>query len=226
MDGGQDMSMVGKQTDVTVSTRDAAEVGRGRAWRPIVIGALVLGVVAGGVVGARAIGGDGNPAPSASTGAVDTSNAAADGTSAGTRLVSYDLERLVAEADRIVVGTVTDVQHGKASELSGGMDYVLGTLKVEELIRGAKSTDQIVAFDFEYGNAVVSDTPMGATFEPGQRVLVFLTSVAGTVSEDLRPEHWQVTGGDQGEFFFEGDKLQAPFSLEDVREAAAQVPSK
>jgi hypothetical protein len=66
------------------------------------------------------------------------------------------MSRPVAEADRIVVGTVTDVQHGRAPELSGGgIDYVLGTLKIEEMIRRPKSTAQIVAVDLEYGNAVV-----------------------------------------------------------------------
>jgi hypothetical protein len=55
--------------------------------------------------------------------------------------------------------------------------------------------------------------------------------VAGTVSEELRPEHWQVTAGVTPERLaardsFEGDKLQTPFSLGDVREAATPAPPK
>jgi hypothetical protein len=34
------------------------------------------------------------------------------------------------------------------------------------MIRGAKSTDQIVAFDFEYGSAVVCGTPNAAAQAP------------------------------------------------------------
>ncbi|MBA3742026.1 hypothetical protein [Sporichthya sp.] len=138
--------------------------------------------------------------------------------------VTYDLRRLVSESERIVVGTIGEVRQGTASEDSGGLDYVLATVVVEETIRGPRSAE-VVAFDYSYGNAISTGPTLGARLVPGERVLLFLASTAGTVNASIRPEHWQVTGGGQGEFTMRGSDPDAPFTLAQVRqEAAATKP--
>lgn len=132
--------------------------------------------------------------------------------------VRYDLSRLVRESTRIVVGTVTTVDHEKASAASGGMDYVLATVTVDRTLRGP-STDTVIAFDYDYG-PLTSGEALGARFTEGQRVLLFLADVTGTVNASIRPEHWQVTGGASGLYPMHGDEPDAPFTLEDV---AAEV---
>ena len=148
--------------------------------------------------------------------------------------VRYDLPRLVAESERIVVGTVVEVRHGPAADDSGGLAYVIATLRVEQTLKGAASTT-VAAFDYDYSGAITSaggpvtsgpvtsgsaDGPSGATFIPGERVLLFLSSSAGTVHEQITPLHWQVTGGAQGEYQMHGDVPDATFTLDDVRQAA------
>lgn len=138
--------------------------------------------------------------------------------SVGTR-VSYDLERLVTASDRIVVGTVTDVEHYPASSASGRLDYVLAGISIDTVIKGPPGS-HLVAFDYVYRNTVDSDAPQGATFTPGSRILLFLSSSVGTVHADIRPQHWQVTGGGQGEYTMTGDEPNAPFTLGDVKNFA------
>ena len=131
--------------------------------------------------------------------------------------VSYDLARLVDESPRIVVGTVTHVTHGDASDASGGLPYVMATISTERTLKGPE-TASVVAFDYDYGNTLTPDATQGATFTEGARVLVFLSSAAGTVHADLPPPHWQVTGGAAGEYPMQGSEPKAPFTIEQVEQ--------
>ena len=129
--------------------------------------------------------------------------------------ISYDLRRLVAESPRIVVGTIVDVKRGTL-DADGGMDYVIGTINIEEMLRGP-AVDQIAAFDYDYGTAITSGPALGASLVPGSRVLVFLADATGTVHESVQPQHWQVTGGAQGLYVMNGAEPNAPFTLDQVR---------
>ena len=135
--------------------------------------------------------------------------------------ISYDLRRLVAESPRVVVGTVVDVKRGSLGT-DAGMDYVIGIVKVEEMLRGPDS-GEIAAFDYDYGTAITSGPALGATFVPGSRVLLFLADAAGTVHEDVKPQHWQVTGGAQGLYVMKGNEPQGPFTLAEVRAEIARA---
>ena len=129
--------------------------------------------------------------------------------------ISYDLRRLVAESPRVVVGTIVDVKRGTL-DADGGMDYVIGTVTVEEMLRGP-SVNQIAAFDYDYGTAITSGRALGAPLVRGARVLLFLADATGTVHESVQPKHWQVTGGAQGLYAMDGAKPNAPFTLDEVR---------
>lgn len=129
--------------------------------------------------------------------------------------VTYDLPRLVDESPRIVIGTVMRVTHGEASDASGGLPYVLADISIDRTLKGP-NTAQLVAFDYDYGTGVTSDAAQGATFNVGERVLLFVSSSEGTVHADLDRPHWQVTGGAAGEYRMRGDVPDAPFTLSDV----------
>ena len=135
--------------------------------------------------------------------------------------VSYDLARLVDESPRILVGTVTNVSHGDASDASGGLPYVLAEVSVDHTLKGA-DTAHVVAFDYDYGGTVTANAPHGATFAVGQQVLLFLSSSAGTVHADLPPLHWQVTGGAAGEYRMRGDEPEAPFTIAEIERRLGQ----
>lgn len=137
--------------------------------------------------------------------------------------VSYDLHRLVAESPRIVVGTIVAVDRGSLDG-DGGMDYVLGTVRVEETLRGP-AADRITAFDYDYGAAITSEPAMGANMTVGSRVLLFLADSTGTVHESVTPRHWQVTGGAQGMYVMDGDEPRAPFALDQVRAEISRAQS-
>jgi hypothetical protein len=134
-------------------------------------------------------------------------------------VIEYDVDRLVTDADRVVVGTVTDVERHAPSEATGGLAYVLASIEVDEVVKGPTAAS-LVAFDYDYefGDSVSSESGLGARFVRGERVLLFLSSSAGTVHEQLQPPHWQVTGGAQGLYVMDGDEPEAPFTLFDVRE--------
>jgi hypothetical protein len=126
------------------------------------------------------------------------------------------LAERVAQADRIVVGEVTNVTRGALSEDVGGLPYLLASVKVTESLKPAGGTDAVVAFDYDLGGAVTSEGS-ARPWTVGQRVLLFLVSDAGTVSEKIEPAHLQLAEGDGGRFLFNGETLDAPFSLDDVR---------
>jgi hypothetical protein len=135
------------------------------------------------------------------------------------------LPDLVRDADRVVVGRIARVDRGTLAspgEPEGqGMAYALATISVQESLKPAgDSVDLVVAFDYDYGAMVTPDGGAGG-WEPGQEVLVFLVSDAGTVSADLQPAHLQLMGGAGGRFAIVDGQLQAPFTLDDVRSAVA-----
>lgn len=131
--------------------------------------------------------------------------------------IAYDLDRLVSESQRIVVGRVTAVQNGAADEASGGLPYTLATIDVREAIRGPAAN--LVAFDYDLGDSTAS-VPGGTPWAVGEELLLFLSSPAGTVHANVQPAHWQVTGGAQGRYRVTGGNVDAPFTLDDVRAAA------
>lgn len=181
---------------------------------------LVLLAGAGAAVGLTAGDGGGEPTARSHPASPITGTAPEQSSPALGIVVAYDLPRLVAESDRIVVGTVAEVEHHDGSEATGGLAYVLATVDVDESIKGPRDA-QVVAFDYDYGDAITADGPQGASFTAGTRVLLFLAGSAGTVHEQLGPPHWQVTGGAQGEYAMTGDEPDAPFTMQDVRRAAA-----
>lgn len=181
---------------------------------------MTTAALVGAVVGARALT-DSAPTPPVTATDPAAGGDVAGGTSSASRMVGYDLKSLVATSPRIVVGTVGEVQHRPASDASGGLDYLLATLRVQETIRGAEAAE-VVTFDYEYGGVVTPSEAIGASIETGDRVLVFLSDVAGTVHEGILPAHRQVTGGAQGAYAMEGDEPAASFTLADVRAEVAQ----
>ena len=181
-----------------------------RAWLPAAAAAVLL-VVAG--VGAAVVLRDDSPQPVPPVIAAPTSTVIPP-IGLG---VSYDLARLVRESPRIVVGTVTKVTHGSASEASGGLDYVLADIDVERTLSGP-AEQELVAFGYDYGGAVTAGSAAGASFVEGERVLLFLSSAAGTVQEGLGTPHWQVTGGASGKYTMRDGQPEASFTLEQVEQ--------
>lgn len=186
-------------------------------WLPAAAAAAVVLAATGTGLGLALTGHDGHSAPQqAVPSPVVTSTPPISGGPPGlAHGITYDLPRLVEESPRVLIGRVTRVTHGDASDASGGLPYVLAEIVVDRTLRGPE-TPQVVAFDYEYGTAVVSDAPLGASFTEGERVLVFLSSADGTVHAQLAPRHWQVTGGASGKYRMSGDEVRAPFTLEQL----------
>lgn len=185
-----------------------------RSRRAIVVSvAAGAAVVAAGIAIAVDVGRDGS---TASPRAAQSPPASATPPPIGIG-VTYDLHRLATESGRIVVGTVTAVEHHAASDASGGLPYVLADVDVSDTLKGSAES-RVVAFDYEYGSGdTVSDGAQGASFTVGMRVLLFLSDSTGTVHQGIKPPHWQVTGGSQGEYQMRGNEPEAPFTLEDVQ---------
>jgi hypothetical protein len=102
----------------------------------------------------------------------------------------------VAAAERIVVGTVTDVQVVDAR-------YVLARLKVTQRFKGPSGD-------------VVALAASGTPWHVGQRLLVFLQTDSGP-SAKVRPAHLRVTD-DHGWYAMRGDTVvDAGFTLADVQ---------
>jgi hypothetical protein len=193
-----------------------------RAWLPAAAAAAVVLLAGAGVAIGLGLTASDGPTPRHQAGpSAPPPVASTPPTTGGPTVIgqgiSYDLPRLVRESPRIVIGTVAQVTHGDASDSSGGLPYVLAEVSVDHTLKGP-DTKTVVAFDYEYSNAVTADSVQGATFTVGQRVLLFLSSAAGTVHEKLPPPHWQVTGGGQGEYPMHGDDPAAPFTIEQVRQ--------
>jgi hypothetical protein len=127
-------------------------------------------------------------------------------------MVAYDLPRLVAESQRIVVGTVTGLRH-VAGDDEGNLPYTLATVRISEALRGPAG--EVTAFDYDLGGT--SADQGGPAWVEGQQLLLFLSDPAGTVHAAIQPEHWQVSGGWQGRYPVVSGQLQAPFTLDDVR---------
>ncbi len=100
------------------------------------------------------------------------------------------------------------------------MPYVFATIGVEDSLKPAGDPiERVVGFDYDFG-AVTTSVGPGPAWHEGERVVVFLVSDAGTVSEDLKPAHLQILDGVGGRYPIVDGKLQAPFTLEQIREAA------
>jgi hypothetical protein len=200
--------------------------GGGGLWRrPSVAGPAVAAAIAAILLAGTMIGGDNggeNGAASDKTGVVSAPTGPGPVGQSSSKIMGYDLRMLVQSSPRIVVGTVSEVKKGRQSEDDGGMSYALATIKVSDTLRGAKA-DKVVAFDYVYpDNSLMSDSPMGADFVKNQKVLLFLSSSAGTVHEKIGPKHWQVTGGFQGMYAMKSGEPQADFTLADVRAEVAK----
>ena len=122
----------------------------------------------------------------------------------------------MAQADRIVVGTIEQIDRGEVD----GLAYVLATVAIDESIKpGGDGETTVVAFDYDLGGGITSaggSTP----WTVGDRVLLFLVSDAGTVSEHLQPAHLQVAEGQGGRYPVVDGRVEAPFTLDEVRDAA------
>ena len=127
------------------------------------------------------------------------------------------LDDRAAQAERIVVGTITAIDRGEV----GGLPYVLARVAVSETIKG-EDADDVVAFDYDLGGVITSSDAPAAPWAIGDEVLLFLVSDAGTVSEELEPAHLQVAEGAGGRYAVVDGEVVAPFTLEDVRRASAR----
>lgn len=137
---------------------------------------------------------------------------------AASGLPRQGLAEQVDQADAVVIGTVSDVTRGELA-VDGGLPYVLATIEVSEWIKSSGTEGPtVVAFDYTFAGP--TSAPTGDDWVVGEKMLLFLVSDAGTVSESLEPAHLQVAGGHGGRFPFEGDQLSAPFSLDELRRAA------
>jgi hypothetical protein len=148
-----------------------------------------------------------NPAPSAS---------ASTAPGIGIHPPEQSLAERVAAANRIVVGSVTSLQRGRTPG-DGSLPYVLATVAVsEELKPAADGTDEVVAFDYDLTGSATT-TGSGTPWQVGDDVLLFLVSDAGTVSAGIAPAHLQVAGGASGRYLLRDGHLDAPFTLDEVR---------
>lgn len=183
-----------------------------RRWLPVAAAAAAAVAVAG--IATALVTRDDSTAPTVSPSpTTPTSQPAVN----AQRSADLSLSEKVAQADAIVVGTITRLDRGEV----GGLPYVLATVEVSETIEGEPSST-VVAFDYDLdsGDAVTS-AGAGTPWNVGDEVLLFLVSDAGTVSEDLEPAHLQVAEGARGRFaVVDGELVNAPFTLDDVRTAA------
>jgi len=107
------------------------------------------------------------------------------------------LEQLVMGADRIVVGTVTDmISHSDAQH---GTINTLVTLSAEDCIKGSSEGQIVITLpggetDGEW--LWVEDVP---SFQLGERTVVFL--------EEREDDDFSVVGGFQGKFHIDGDNM-------------------
>ncbi|WP_019873176.1 hypothetical protein [Sporichthya polymorpha] len=187
-------------------------------WQPAVVLGAAAAIVALTVgIGTKVLSDDAPPTTLAEEAPGTTLPGAAqpDASRPAAMSISYDLRRLVAESPRVVVGTIVEVKRGSLDS-DGGLDYIIGTVRVEEMLRGP-AVEEIAAFDYDYGTAITSGPALGAALVPGSRVLLFLADATGTVHENIKPQHWQVTGGAQGLYAMDGADPNAPFSLDQVR---------
>ncbi|MEP7054239.1 MAG: hypothetical protein ABI912_03230 [Actinomycetota bacterium] len=162
------------------------------------------------------------PSEPAEASATDTSTADPSGLVLGVPAPQLTLEQRVAQADRIVVGTVTNIARGDLGAAGGESAgrYVLATIAISESLKPAGSAGAVVAFDYDYSGAVVSKEGQSKPWAVGDELLLFLVSDAGTISERLQPAHLQVAEGAAGRYVLTAGTLDAPFTLDDVRRLA------
>lgn len=133
--------------------------------------------------------------------------------------MTLTLDQRVAQADRIVVGTITAIDRGEV----GGLPYVLAAVDVSEDIKpsNARMVNPVTAFDYNLGaGGAITSEGSSTPWNIGDRVLLFLVSDASTVSENLQPAHLQVAEGASGRYAIVNGEAVAPFTLDDVRAAA------
>ena len=189
----------------------AMPAGRSRWVVGLAAAAVLIAVVGGAILASR-----GNEKAPVARGSRPP-------TSIGVPGPTLTLEQTVKSSSVIVVGTVTDVQTGSVgSPEEGGMEYAMATIRVEERIKGSPG-ESVVAFDYVYGIVSSEGGAGGVWAKAGDRLLVFLVSDAGAISEDLKPDHLQIAEGARGRFrVSNGELVDAPYTLQDVRDAAAK----
>jgi hypothetical protein len=139
------------------------------------------------------------------------------------KATAFSLSERVRLSDRIVIGTVASLSHGELGAAQG-LPYVLATIDVERSLKpSVTAAGRVVAFDYDLAGGdskVYSET--STPWQVGQRVLLFLASDRGTVSESLKPDHLQVVGGESGRYPFSGTHLAAPFSIAEIEAEVAR----
>ena len=125
------------------------------------------------------------------------------------------LEQRVTTAEQIVVGTLTAVER-RVLPGDAAQAYVLATVAVTEWLKPDDGARTIVALDHDT-TAGVTTSGAGRPWRVGDEVLLFLVNDAGTVTQDVRPAHVQVSGGESGRYLVVDGRLDAPFTLDDVR---------
>ena len=185
---------------------------RSRVRRRVLVAAAAAAVVAGVAGVALAVRED--PTPLASP----TSTVGAPSIASGQSAPALTLDERVAQADRIVVGTITAIDRGEVA----GLPYVLATIDVSETIKPSAGgfESPVVAFDYDLSGAITSADSTAAPWAIGDEVLLFLVSDAGTVSEDLQPSHLQIAEGAGGRYPIVNDEVVGPFTLDEVRQRA------
>ncbi|MFN2625370.1 MAG: hypothetical protein ABR520_04715 [Mycobacteriales bacterium] len=177
-------------------------------------------VIAGSALAISAAGSDESRAPQPV--ASPRSPAPAAPAALGVRAPELSLAERVRQATRIVVGRVTDVDRGTLTATNGepsGEKYLIAAIEVTDPLKPDGDTSEVNAFTYDYDGAIVSSEVTPRPWQVGDKVLLFLTTDVGTPSERVQPPHLMVAEGESGRYFFSGDRLDAPFTLDDVRRA-------
>lgn len=96
------------------------------------------------------------------------------GMAGATTLLKMNFSDLAREADSVVVGTVTNVQ----GEWDPSLNFIHSnvTLAVERSFHGNASSEIVLRTPGGFVGGIGQQVDGAATFEPGERVLVFLTT--------------------------------------------------
>jgi hypothetical protein len=195
---------------------------RGSRSRVVAVSGALAVAAALAIVAIRVLPGDDTSRVASPAAATAPASPPSTASTVGSAAPVLPLPDMARAAERIVIGRIEHLDRGLNSPPGQpGMPYVLATISVEESLKPAgDAIKQVVAFDYDYGGAITSGSPAPAWNE-GDRVVIFLVSDAGTVSENLKPAHLQVLEGSRGRYSIVNGEIQGPLTLEQVREAAA-----
>lgn len=122
-------------------------------------------------------------------------------------------------ATTVVVGTVSHLTHGTIDLGPGApVGYTLADVDVSETVKG--TAGDVTAFAFDEADASTA----ARTWNVGDRVVLFLVQPeAGWLSSSVPAAHLDLFEGLRSRYDFDGEALDAPFTLDELRaEVTAQ----